>query len=161
MIVLGLDPGLRSTGWGTILIEENHLSYQDSGLIQTSDKLPFPERLAHLFQELTKIIHQQNPEEVAVEETFVNKNPESSLKLASARGVVLCAPAVLGLLVVTYAPNYIKKNLLGYGHADKNQVAWAVQEILKLKNPPKKDAADALGLAICHSYAKSSHKKLF
>ncbi|EFX83897.1 hypothetical protein DAPPUDRAFT_239450 [Daphnia pulex] len=156
MIVLGLDPGLRTTGWGSVFLKDKEVIYQPSGLIKTPEKCPTPERLAYLFQALTTIIREYCPEEVSVEEVFVNKNPKSSLKLALARGVVLCAPAVIGLPVFSYAPNYMKKALSGYGHADKNQIGWAVQQILKLKTPPQKDAADALGLAICHSYAKST-----
>lgn len=156
-LILGIDPGLSSTGWGVIEQSPNKLFYVASGLIQTSAKHSLAQRLAQLFEGLTQVLQDYCPHHVAIEEVFVNKNPESSLKLAMARGVILCAPARLNLSLTSYTANHVKKALVGFGHAEKKQVAWAVQQILKLSLLPQKDAADALGVAICHANTGGLH----
>ncbi len=157
-VILGLDPGLRTTGWGVVVLSRQRGVYcQASGLIRTPDKDPLPKRLAFLFEAITAVIHEQKPQEAAVEEVFVNKNPETSLKLALARGVVLCAPAVCKLSVAAYTANHIKKSVVGYGHAEKSQIIWIMQRLLNLRTPPEKDAADALAVAVCHLHTRTPY----
>ena len=153
--ILGLDPGLRTTGWGLIHLTSGTCQYGACGLIKTSSQKPLACRLSDLFQQLTDLLVRYTPDFVAIEEVFVNKNPESSLKLAMARGVVLCAPACREIPVTSYTANHVKKALVGHGHAEKNQVAWVVQQILRLKETPESDAADALAVAICHANSTS------
>ena len=155
MIVLGIDPGLKQSGWGVLENTQNsRLIYKASGLITTRTSASIPERLAHIFKEVTAILEMYQPHEVAVEEVFVNKNPETSLKLALARGVILCAPSVFGRPVFAYAPNHIKKAVVGHGHAEKQQLAWVLQKILALPEAPVKDASDALAVALCHAHSR-------
>ena len=153
--VLGLDPGLRHTGWGIVDKEGPKLRFISAGVINPDDTLSLAERLAELHEGLKKVITDFSPEEVAVEETFVNKNPNSTLKLGQARGVVLLTPALFGLRVSEYTPNHIKKMVVGAGHADKNQVDMMVRTLLKTvpeHMPP--DASDALAIAICHCFMR-------
>lgn len=154
--LLGLDPGLRCTGWGIIDIEGNALTYVAHGVLKSSDKDPLSLRLKSLYTQLNQIIHQFVPQEAAVEEIFVNANPRSALKLGLARGVVLLAPAEAGLLVEEYAANTVKKSVVGVGHADKSQVAMMVGRLLPQSGGATKDAADALAVAICHAHHRLS-----
>jgi len=150
--ILGLDPGLRSTGWGIIDTQGNRLVYVAHGIIQARSRGELAPRLSELYQDLLKIIHLHQPLEAAVEETFVNKNPISTLKLGMARGVVLLAPAQAGLIVGEYAATRVKKSVVGVGHADKNQVALMVQRLLVGCGAVAADGADALAVAICHAH---------
>ena len=150
--ILGLDPGLRTTGWGIIAVEGNRLGYVAHGVIQSQGDDSLAGRLSQLYDGLLKIIRLYNPHEAAVEETFVNKNPASTLKLGMARGVILLAPAQAGLAVGEYAANRVKKSVVGVGHADKNQVALMVQHLLPGCGAVSPDAADALAVAICHAH---------
>ena len=153
--VLGLDPGLRHTGWGVVDKEGPKLRFISAGVINPDDKLSLPERLADLHENLKKVIAEFSPDEVAVEETFVNKNPNSTLKLGQARGVVILTPALFNIRVSEYTPNHIKKMVVGAGHADKNQVDMMVRTLLKTVPehiPP--DASDALAIAICHCFMR-------
>src|SRR5260221_5917909 len=130
MGVLGLDPGLRHTGWGVIDVAGNRLSHVADGVVHAPTNLPLAERLVALFRQLTAVLDRFQPDEAAVEESFVNKNPASTLKLGVARGVVLLAPAERGLPVTEYSTNLIKKSVVGVGHADKEQVQMMVRRLL-------------------------------
>lgn len=153
--ILGLDPGLRHTGWGIVDSAGNRLSYVAHGVARSNGKEDLAPRLSQLYQELLKIIQTYAPQEAAVEETFVNKNPASTLKLGMARGIVLLAPAEAGLAVGEYAANRVKKAVVGVGHADKNQVALMVQRLLPGCGTVEADAADALAVAICHAHYRT------
>jgi crossover junction endodeoxyribonuclease RuvC len=153
--ILGLDPGLRNTGWGIVDTEGNRLSYVAHGVAKSESGDVLGSRLSQLYQDLIKIIEIYSPHEAAVEETFVNKNPASTLKLGMARGIVLLAPAQAGLVVGEYAANRVKKSIVGVGHADKNQVALMVQRLLPGCGSVTADAADALAVAICHAHYRN------
>ncbi len=157
--IIGLDPGLRHTGWGIVKTTGNSLQYVAHGVISPSSKLDFANRLNILHQELQAVITQHQPDEAAVEETFVNMNASSTLKLGMARGVVLLVPAQHGLKVVEYATNSVKKTVVGAGHASKDQVALMVERLLYGCKGVKEDAADALAVAICHVHTSSIEKR--
>ena len=154
--ILGLDPGLRFTGWGLIAVHGNRLSHLDAGRIATPDDRPLAERLAALAEALDAVIARCRPDEAAVEETFVNVNPVATLKLGMARGVVLLAPARAGIPVAEYGANHLKKSVVGAGHADKRQVQVMVRHLLPGVAPDSADAADALAVAICHAHQRSA-----
>lgn len=150
--ILGIDPGLQRTGWGMIGKDGTRLIHIASGVITSSSAMPLADRLATLYDGLAGVIVQYRPAEVAVEETFVNKNPAATLKLGQARGIALLAPARAGLQVAEYAPNLVKKSVVGAGHADKDQIAMMVKVLLPQSAAKSADAADALALAICHAH---------
>ena len=150
MIVLGVDPGLIKTGYGVIKIEDNHLSHIASGTIFTDAKLPIEMRLGNIFNNLNEIIKTYRPDHFSIEETFVNNNPISSLKLGQARGVAILTAGVNGLEVFEYKPNTIKKSITGVGKATKDQVGMMIKCLLPTVNPKTEDEADALAIAICH-----------
>jgi len=150
MRVLGLDPGLRRTGWGVVESTGNRLRHLASGAIATDAKTSTAARLTQLFEGVLKVIDAHLPTCAAVEEVFVNKNPGSTLKLGQARGVVMLAPALRGLAVGEYATNMIKKSVVGVGHAQKEQVAGMLRVLLPGAAHDDPDAADALAVAICH-----------
>ena len=152
MKLLGLDPGLRVTGWGIIEADDNRLRYIADGIVRSSTARPLSERLAELFDGVTEVIERYEPAEAAVEETFVNRNARSALKLGQARGVALLAPARFGIPVAEYAPNVIKKTVVGAGHAEKQQVQMMVRTLLPGCLAASPDAADALAAAICHAH---------
>lgn len=159
--ILGIDPGLQRTGWGIVQTNGNSLKYIAHGVLQTNPKLPLAVRLNTLYQELIKVLEQFQPHEAAVEETFVNQNPTSTLKLGMARGVVLFTPASFGLEVHEYSANKVKKSVVGSGHAEKHQVALMVLRLLPTM--PKNvtdDAADALAVAICHAHHRELNKRI-
>jgi len=158
--ILGLDPGLRITGWGIIDVQGNSLSHVDHGIVTSKDGEDLPSRLLSLYTQLTDIIQRYSPQEAAVEETFVNQNPLSALKLGSARGVVLLAPSYAGLIVGEYSANKVKKSVVGVGHADKTQVAMMVGRLLPRSGGVTKDAADALAVAICHAHHRTFQQKI-
>ena len=149
---LGLDPGLRNTGWGVIEAENNCLRHVANGSVATEADLETAARLRQLHDGLAEILARWSPQEAAVEESFVNRNARSTLKLGLARGVVLLAPALFGLSVAEYSPNKIKKSVVGAGHADKHQVDVMVRHLLPGCEPADMDATDALAVAICHVY---------
>lgn len=160
MIILGLDPGLGTTGWGVIAAEGNRLTHIANGQVKTDSKLPLPSRLWILDKELSDILLKHQPDAVAVEEVFLNTNAQSTLKLGHARGVVLLAAARTGANVGEYAARLVKKAIVGVGNADKTQVQAMVQRLLpgvKLSGP---DAADALAVAITHAHHAQSAKRL-
>jgi crossover junction endodeoxyribonuclease RuvC len=156
MRVLGLDPGLRHTGWGVIDADGNRLSHVADGVAHAATDQPLAMRLVSLFRQLGAVLERFRPDEAAVEETFVNKNAASTLKLGVARGVVLLAPAERGLPVAEYSANLIKKAVVGAGHAEKSQVQLMVRRILPGcaigRGSATADAADALAVAICHAH---------
>lgn len=152
MRLIGLDPGLRNTGWGIIDVRENRLTYVADGTVSPKSKQDLAYRLRDLHEGLAKVLMDYEPDEAAVEETFVNKNPASTLKLGEARGVVVLAPALAGLPVAEYSANRIKKSVVGAGHAGKSQVQMMVSRILPGCNFSSADAADALAVAICHAH---------
>jgi crossover junction endodeoxyribonuclease RuvC len=152
MRVLGLDPGLRHTGWGVIDVAGNRLSHVADGVVHAPTDLPLAERLVALFRQLNLVIERFRPDEAAVEESFVNKNAASTLKLGVARGVVLLAPAERGVPVAEYSANLIKKTVVGAGHAEKAQVQMMVRRLLPGCAIVEADAADALAVAICHAH---------
>lgn len=155
--LIGLDPGLRRSGWGVIEVEGNSLIHIASGAVSSDARASLAQRLSQLFVSLTDVISLHRPEEAAVEETFVNKNPASTLKLGQARGAVMLAPAQLGIPVAEYAANLIKKSLVGTGHADKNQVQAMIGILLPGAKPETADAADALAVAICHAHHRRAN----
>jgi crossover junction endodeoxyribonuclease RuvC len=157
--ILGLDPGLRITGWGVIDTTNNRLQYVAHGLIKPDTTLSLAERLSHLFTEIKKLIDMYSPDEAAVEETFMNANPASALKLGQARGVVLVTPAVSGLEVAEYTANQVKKSVVGAGHADKEQVMAMIQILLPGGGKMTSDSADALAVAICHAHFRITKKR--
>ncbi|MBT4880418.1 MAG: crossover junction endodeoxyribonuclease RuvC [Alphaproteobacteria bacterium] len=159
MRILGLDPGLRITGWGIIQCDGNRLRPVSHGTVSPPPTLSMAERLSFLHEGLTKVIHDYDPDEAAVEETFVNKNPVSTLKLGQARGVVLLVPAQANLPVAEYAPNQIKKAVVGSGHASKEQISQMIKHILPLDEKVRYDAADAFAVAICHYHMRETRAK--
>lgn len=158
--VLGLDPGLRNTGWGVIEADGNRLRAVADGVIHSDAARPLSERLNQLFEGIIDVIAQWQPDEAAVEETFVNKNPLSTLKLGQARGVVMLAPARSGLLVAEYAPTVVKKSVVGTGTAAKGQVGLMIRTLLPGCGAASPDAADALAVAICHAHYRVSARTL-
>ncbi|MGQ0527549.1 MAG: crossover junction endodeoxyribonuclease RuvC [Alphaproteobacteria bacterium] len=156
MLILGIDPGLNKTGWGVIRSEGHCLSFVASAIIRPDRELGLPERLAALHGGIIEVIKEWGPVCAAVEETFINKNAASALKLGQARGVVLCAPATLGLPVAEYSANHIKKSVVGAGHAAKEQMAMMVRTLLPASGQVSEDEADALAVAICHAHHAGS-----
>jgi len=154
--ILGIDPGLRFTGWGVIAAHGNRLQHVADGVIATDAETPVPERLRVLYEALTALIETHRPEEAAVEETYVNRNGAATLKLGYARGVALLAPARAGILVTEYGAKSVKRAVVGTGGADKAQVALMVQRLLPGAALRRADASDALAVAICHAHSRSS-----
>jgi crossover junction endodeoxyribonuclease RuvC len=158
--ILGLDPGLGTTGWGLIEAAGNRLTHVANGQLRTDTAAPLPRRLAALAEQLEHLIADQAPAAAAVEEVFVNKNPQSTLKLGQARGVVLLAAAHAGLGVIEYASKTVKRAVVGTGGADKAQVHAMVSRLLpgvKIAGP---DAADALAVAITHAHHLASARRI-
>ncbi len=156
MRLLGLDPGLRNTGWGVIESDGYRLSHVANGVVSVASGPSLAERLASLHAGLFAVIEQYCPAEAAVEETFVNRNPSSTLKLGQARGVALLVPAQAGILVAEYSPNMVKKAVVGAGHAAKEQVQMMVTTLLPGIELAGADAADALAVAICHAHHRQT-----
>jgi len=153
--ILGLDPGLRKTGWGVIRVEGNRLSHLGHGVIAPDQKAPFSERLLALFDGISAVVADWSPDEAAIEETFMNTNAASALKLGHARAAALLAPAKAGLPVAGYAARLVKKSVVGTGAADKDQVAFMIARILPGSAGASADAADALAVAIAHAHART------
>ncbi|HOO81461.1 MAG TPA: crossover junction endodeoxyribonuclease RuvC [Alphaproteobacteria bacterium] len=160
MIILGIDPGLQKTGWGLIESLGSALQFKASGLIKTDAAQSLPGRLASLHCELCKIIEAWNPCAAAIEETFVNKNPASALKLGQARGVLLAVPALYGIETAEYSANKVKKSIVGTGHAAKEQMGMMVKTLLPACGQVSEDEADALAVAITHAHYGGVHKAL-
>ncbi|HEY0627358.1 MAG TPA: crossover junction endodeoxyribonuclease RuvC [Allosphingosinicella sp.] len=160
MIIIGLDPGLGCTGWGVIRAEGNRLSHIANGQVRTDPKAELPERLVKLDAALGQLIAEYRPDAGAVEEVFVNENPQSTLKLGQARGVVLLAAAKSGMSVGEYAPTLVKKAVVGTGGADKAQVHAMIARLLPGAKIAGADAADALAVAITHAHHLASARAL-
>ena len=154
--ILGIDPGLRRTGWGVIEIEGNRLIFVGCGSVEPPEGLPLASRLLAIHEGLGKVLGDFKPVEAAVEQTFVNKDGAATLKLGQARGVAMLAPAMVGLSVAEYAPNLVKKTVVGAGHADKNQILMMLRILLPKAEPKSADAADALAVAVTHAHHRQS-----
>ncbi|MBV5263542.1 crossover junction endodeoxyribonuclease RuvC [Pinisolibacter aquiterrae] len=154
--IIGIDPGLQRTGWGVIDSVGNRLSFVACGTVTSTATDELAGRLVELHDGLTSVIADHAPDEAAVEHTFVNTNPTSTLKLGQARGVALLVPARAGLSVAEYQPNAVKKAIVGAGHADKDQIQHMVRILLPKAVWKGADAADALAIAICHAHHRQT-----
>ena len=154
--ILGIDPGLRRTGWGVIEIDGNRLTFVGCGSVEPPDSLPLANRLLAIHEGLAAVLGDFQPAEAAVEQTFVNKDGVATLKLGQARGVAMLAPAMFGISVAEYAPNQVKKTVVGAGHADKDQILMMLKILLPKAEPKSADAADALAIAITHAHHRAS-----
>jgi len=158
--LLGIDPGLRFTGWGLVSAEGNRLRHLGDGVIATDGTASVPERLRALHDALAALLAEHRPDEAAVEETYVNRNGTATLKLGYARGVALLAPALAGIPVAEYGAKAVKLAVVGTGGADKQQVADMVRRLLPGALLRRADAADALAVAICHAHHRASNLRV-
>jgi crossover junction endodeoxyribonuclease RuvC len=154
--ILGIDPGLRRTGWGVVEIAGNRLGFIGCGSVTTNDRHALAARLLAIHDGLMRILDEYRPDEAAVEATFVNKDATATLKLGQARGIAMVVPAKAGLSVAEYAPNLVKKSIVGVGHGDKTQVRMMIGVLLPKARPPTDDAADALAIAVTHAHHRQS-----
>jgi crossover junction endodeoxyribonuclease RuvC len=154
--ILGIDPGLRRTGWGVVDALGNRLVYVGCGSVTTNDKAAVAARLVAIHEGLGRVVAEFAPNEAAVEHTFVNKDAASTLKLGQARGIALLVPARAGLIVAEYAPNLVKKTIVGAGHGDKAQIRMMIGVLLPKADPATDDAADALAIAVTHAHHRAS-----
>ncbi|MET0273867.1 MAG: crossover junction endodeoxyribonuclease RuvC [Phenylobacterium sp.] len=158
--ILGLDPGLRRTGWGVVAIDGARIAHVAHGVIVPSTTAAFSERLLCLFEAISEVIAAHAPDEAAVEETFMNNNAASALKLGHARACAMLAPARAGLIVAEYAATVVKKAVVGTGAADKAQVGFMIARLLPTAGKTTADAADALAVAIAHAHARTARTYL-
>jgi crossover junction endodeoxyribonuclease RuvC len=158
LTILGLDPGLRRTGWGVIMVEGARLTHVAHGVVAPKDSLPFAERLLVLFEAISEIVERHRPHEAAVEETFMNNNAASALKLGHARAMAMIVPARAGLPVAEYAATVVKKSVVGTGAADKGQVGFMIRRLLPTAGETTADAADALAVAIAHAHHRKARR---
>ncbi len=156
--ILGIDPGLRNTGWGIIESDGMRLIHKESGTITSPSQASLPERLMVLHDGLAEVIRHWAPDEAAVEQTFVNKNGATTLKLGQARGVALLVPALAGVPVAEYAPNAVKKTVVGAGQCEKSQIRAMIGYLLPRACPKSDDAADALAVAITHAHHRQAKR---
>lgn len=154
--IVGIDPGLRRSGWGVIESDGVRLSYVASGFVASTNDEDLAYRLREIFEGLSGMLASFKPQEAAVEETFVNENARATLKLGQARGMAMLAPAMRAMRVYEYPPNLIKKSVVGAGHADKKQIQMMVKMLLPKATFGNADEADALAIAICHAHQRSS-----
>lgn len=154
--ILGVDPGLRRMGWGMIEFDGVRLSYLAGGTLTSTASDTLADRLAALYKGLAGVVAEWQPQEGAVEQTFVNKDAKATLKLGQARGIALLVPALAGCAVAEYAPNMVKKTVTGSGHAEKNQIHAMLKILLPKARPDSDDAADALAIAICHAHNRQA-----
>jgi crossover junction endodeoxyribonuclease RuvC len=154
--IIGIDPGLRRTGWGVIEVCGPRLSFLACGTLQSKASDHIAARLVELFDGLEAVLARWRPHEAAVEQTFVNKDAGATLKLGQARGIALLAPARCGMMVAEYAPNAVKKSVVGSGHAGKPQIRAMIGVLLPRAVPDSDDAADALAIAITHAHHRGS-----
>ena len=159
-LLIGLDPGLRFTGWGVVESSGNRLRHVADGVIATDGDETVPNRLRALHDALMALLREHDPREAAVEETYVNRNGAATLKLGYARGVVLLAPALAGLTVAEYGAMEVKRAVVGTGAASKDQVAMMVRRLLPGATLKRADAADALAVAICHAHHRASNARV-
>ncbi|MEL0066900.1 MAG: crossover junction endodeoxyribonuclease RuvC [Gammaproteobacteria bacterium] len=158
-VILGIDPGSRTTGYGLIRIENGKQTYLDSGcvrIVKANETLPLADRLRIVFDSISNLIADYHPDEVAIEKVFLSKNADSALKLGQARGVAIVAAAVHAIDVAEYSALEVKKSVVGTGRATKEQVQHMVTAILSLSSTPQADAADALAIALCHANARNN-----
>lgn len=154
--ILGIDPGLRRTGWGLIESDGNRLIHIGCGSLETSDRADLGVRLLAIHDGLLAVIEQYRPDEAAVEATFVNTNAAATLKLGQARGIAMLVPAKAGLAIAEYAPNLVKKTIVGTGHGEKAQIRMMIGVLMPKADPQSEDAADALAIAVCHAHHRTS-----
>jgi crossover junction endodeoxyribonuclease RuvC len=154
--ILGIDPGLRRTGWGLVACEGNRLTYVACGTVETDAKAALAERLVAIYEGLDRIVADFRPDEAAVEATFVNRDAVATLKLGQARGIALLVPARAGVPVSEYAPNLVKKTIVGAGHGEKAQIRMMIGVLLPRADPQSEDAADALAIAVTHAHHRQS-----
>jgi crossover junction endodeoxyribonuclease RuvC len=154
--ILGIDPGLRRTGWGVVVIEGNRLSYLACGSLMSDAKAALAVRLVSIHDGLRRVVEEHAPDEAAVECTFVNRDASATLKLGQARGIAMLVPALAGLPVAEYAPNLVKKTIVGAGHSEKVQIRMMVKVLLPKADPQSDDAADALAIAVTHAHHRQS-----
>ncbi len=154
--ILGIDPGLRRTGWGVLDVAGNRLAFVACGSVEPNERGSMAERLVAIHAGLRRVIEEFRPEEAAVEATFVNKDAAATLKLGQARGVALLVPGQAGIAVAEYAPNVVKKSIVGAGHGDKAQVRMMIGVLLPRADPQSEDAADALAVAVTHAHHRQS-----
>jgi crossover junction endodeoxyribonuclease RuvC len=154
--ILGIDPGLRRTGWGVIAVDGNRLSFLACGSLATDENAALATRLLAIHRGLSAIVEAHAPDEAAVEATFVNKDASATLKLGQARGIAMLVPAIAGIAVAEYAPNLVKKTIVGAGHGEKAQVRMMISVLLPKADPRSEDAADALAVAVCHAHHRQS-----
>jgi crossover junction endodeoxyribonuclease RuvC len=154
--ILGIDPGLRRTGWGMVEIAGNRLGFIGCGSVMTRDDDVLAARLLTIYEGLMRILDEFRPDEAAVEATFVNRDAKATLKLGQARGIAMVVPAKAGVPVAEYAPNLVKKSIVGAGHGDKAQVRMMIGVLLPKADPSSDDAADALAIAVTHAHHRQS-----
>src|SRR5262245_36926795 len=158
--IIGIDPGLRRTGWGIVEADGVRLAYVASGLILSNSEDALAYRLRDLYEGLVEVIARLRPQEAAIEETFVNKDARATLKLGQARGMALLAPAQKGLAIAEYPPNVVKKTVTGTGHGEKRQIAAMIGFLLPKARFESADEADALAIAICHASHRQSARAI-
>ncbi len=156
--IIGIDPGLRHTGWGIIEADGSRLSYVADGAVHSVNEDDLAVRLLQIHQQILAVLDEFKPDEAAIEETFVNKDARATLKLGQARGVVMLAPVLRKIGVSEYAPNVIKKTVVGNGHAEKDQVKHMVKILLPRAELKTADSVDALAIAICHAHHRGTQK---
>jgi crossover junction endodeoxyribonuclease RuvC len=154
--IIGIDPGLRRTGWGVVETLGNSLRFVAAGTVKSDEKADLASRLCQLHDGLADVLHSMQPHEAAVEATFVNKDASATLKLGQARGIAMLVPARAGLRVAEYAPNAVKKAVIGVGHGEKKQIHMMVRVLMPKASFDSDDAADALAIAICHAHHRQS-----
>ena len=154
--ILGIDPGLRRTGWGVVEIAGNRLVFIACGSVETNERAALSLRLVAIHDGLARVVEEFHQHEAAVEATFVNKDAAATLKLGQARGIAMLVPARTGLPVAEYAPNLVKKTIVGAGHGDKGQVRMMIGVLLPKADPQSEDAADALAIAVTHAHHRAS-----
>jgi crossover junction endodeoxyribonuclease RuvC len=154
--IIGIDPGLRRTGWGVVETLGNQLRFVAAGTVRSDEKQALAVRLCQLHDGLSLVIRDMAPMEAAVETTFVNKDAAATLKLGQARGIAMLVPALAGLAVAEYAPNAVKKAVIGVGHGEKRQIHMMVRVLMPRATFDTDDAADALAIAICHAHHRQS-----
>ncbi|HWM45878.1 MAG TPA: crossover junction endodeoxyribonuclease RuvC [Xanthobacteraceae bacterium] len=154
--ILGIDPGLRRTGWGVVDVLGNRLMFVACGSVETDSKAGLAERLVVIHDGLARVIADHRPHEAAVEQTFVNRDAVATLKLGQARGIAMLVPARAGVSVAEYAPNLVKKTIVGAGHGEKAQIRMMVGVLLPKADPQSDDAADALAIAMTHAHHRQS-----
>jgi crossover junction endodeoxyribonuclease RuvC len=153
--IIGIDPGLRRTGWGVIDCDGVRLGFVACGSVVSDEERSLGARLRQIFDGLSQVLAELAPAEAAIEQTFVNRDASATLKLGQARGIALLVPALAGLIIAEYAPNAVKKTVIGTGHGDKGQIRAMVRCLLPRATPDSADAADALAIAITHAHSRS------